>query len=260
MPTSQQELANLLNFGREVCHEAGRLTLGYFHRRLEIINKADGSPVTVADREAETLIRRAIEQRYPHHGINGEEFGVKEAASGCSYTWFIDPIDGTKSFIHGVPLYTCLLGLLRAEESVVGIVQVPGLDDQLSAGKDLGCFLNGIPVRTSAVNSLAESVVLTTDPHDIERRAPKDGWKKLWEKAKFVRTWGDAYGHFLVATGRAEVMLDPVVNPYDIAPLPVIMRESGGAFFDWNGKETIFSGNGISTNGPLKEFVQQQLD
>lgn len=255
-----EELERYLDFARGVVYEAGRLTLGYFYRGLEIIDKADGSPVTVADREAETHIRAAIEKAFPDHGIYGEEHGVKEPRNGCAYTWYIDPIDGTKSFIHGVPLYSNLIGLMRDDENVVGMIQLPALGEQLCAAKGLGTRLNGRLVRVSDVADLSRAVMIATDHREMETDAPHPGWRKLWEGCRFNRSWGDAYGYYLVASGRAEIMMDPIVAPYDVAPLPVIMREAGGSFTDWKGKESIQSLNGFAVNAALKDTVYKALE
>lgn len=254
-----RELEELLGFARDICHQAGRLTLGYFDRSLEVIDKADGSPVTIADREAEALIRRAIEARYPDHGISGEEYGVKESPNGSPYTWYIDPIDGTKSFIHGAPIYTTLLGLAREGECVLGVIEAPALKEQLSASAGMGAHLNGRRVRVSQVSDLSRAVLVVTDPRSLEQEAVTPGWRRLWDGCKFVRTWGDAFGYMMVATGRAEIMLDEKVEPYDVSPLPVILREAGGAFFDWTGKETIFGGNGAASNAALRDTVVEAL-
>ncbi len=254
-----EELKHFLDFARDAAFEAGRLTLGYYARSLDVIDKADGSPVTAADREAEALLRRKIEAAFPDHGIYGEEHGQKEPAPGCSYTWYIDPIDGTKSFIHGVPLYTNLLGLVREEESVLGIINLPVLGEQLSAASGCGAWLNGRRVHVSAKERLGDSLLVATDPRDLAGEAPRAGWRQLWDACRYPRTWGDAYGYYLVATGRAEIMMDEKVEPYDVAPMPVILREAGGFFTDWNGKETPFGGNGLATNDALRPLVNQTL-
>lgn len=253
------ELERYLDFARRVSHTAGKLTLNYYQKSLEVIRKADNSPVTIADREAETYIRAEIEKAFPDHGIIGEEHGVKEARKGSAWRWVIDPIDGTKSFIHGVPLYTTLLGLLREDRSVVGIIEVPALGDQLAAAEGLGCHLNVKPVRVSKVSQLSEAVVLTTDMNHLVMMFPDGRWRPLLEKCLFARTWGDAYGYYLVATGRAEVMIDPQVAPHDVAGLPVILREAGGHYFDWTGAENVFGGNGAATNDALCDLVKRTL-
>lgn len=253
------ELERFLAFAQEIGYAAGRLTLGYFARALEISDKQDGSPVTVADRQAEALIRQAIEAQFPDHGIYGEEYGVKEPRPGCSYTWFIDPIDGTKSFIHGVPLYSTLVALQRDQTVVVGVITCPALGEQLAAAQGRGCFLNGRQVQVSGVDQLQRAVILCSDPRDVEVNAPLPGWRHLWRDCRYVRSWGDAYGHLLVASGRAEIMIDPVVEPYDVAPLPVILQEAGGVYGDWHGQVTLFGRSAISCNRALADTVWQTL-
>lgn len=253
------ELERFLAFAQNACYEAGRLTLGYFYRSVEIISKADDSPVTIADREAELLVRRAIEKAFPDHGIFGEEHGTKPPAAGCSYTWYIDPIDGTKSFIHGVPLYSTLLALVRDNESVVGVIQLPATGEQVAAAKGLGCTLNGRPARCSTVSDLSKAVVLCSDPRDLETIGKTQGWRSLWAACRYPRSWGDGFGHAMVATGRAEIMLDAGAAPYDVAAMPVIHREAGGGFRDWRGEETIFGGCGVAANGALLEMAVKAL-
>ncbi|GAB4217430.1 MAG: inositol monophosphatase family protein [Synechococcales cyanobacterium] len=253
------ELEHYLTFAQAITHAAGRLTQGFFSRDLTITDKQDGSPVTEADRQAEALIRQAIEQAFPQHGIYGEEYGIQDPQSGCAYTWFIDPIDGTKSFIHGIPFYTNLLALQRDGETVVGLINCPTLNEQLAAAQGLGCRLNGRPVRVSPVADLQRALLLCSDPRDVEMNAPLPGWRQIWQGCRYVRSWGDAYGHLMVATGRAEIMIDPVVEPYDVAPLPVIMAEAGGVYGDWHRENTIFGRSAISCNAALADLVFQSL-
>lgn len=249
------EIEKLLEFARDITHEAGRLTLGYFDRTLEIIDKADGSPVTIADREAESYIRRAIESRFPDHGIYGEEHGVKEPAAGCSWTWYIDPIDGTKSFIHGVPLYSNLLAARCEDRTVIGIIGLPALGQQVSAAEGMGCTLNGRRVQVSRVSDISRAVFLTSSADYLETRAPGQGWRSIWKSCKFNRSWGDGYGYMLVASGRAEAMIDPIIEPYDVAPMPVILKEAGGHFFDWRGRDVIDGGAAVGCNAALKDEI-----
>jgi len=257
--SSQAELARMLEFARSAAYEAGRLTLGYFYRSLEIIAKSDGSPVTKADREAELLLRAAIEKAFPDHGILGEEYGHREPRNGSPYTWYLDPIDGTKSFIHGVPMYSNLVALTRDGQSVLGIINLPALGEMVSAARGEGAWLNGRRVRVSEVANLSDAVVVTTDQTDLDRNDKTQGWRPLVNGARFTRTWGDAYGYALVATGRAEIMLDARAETYDVAAIPPILAEAGGAFFDWKGVETHQGGNGVGTNGALAEMVRRTI-
>lgn len=251
------DLAACLAFATETAFQAGRLTLGYYQRQLQVDRKADQSPVTIADREAEALIRQRLERFFPGHGIVGEEFG--EMRPGATHRWFIDPIDGTKAFARGVPLYAVLIGLEIGGRIEVGAVYLPALDEMLSAATGLGAWWNGRAARVSEVRELSEATVCYTDIGNFARHNRAEAFTQLAERAYDRRGWSDAYGYVLVATGRAEVMLDPVMNPWDCAPFPVILREAGGYFGDWQGRESIQAGEALASNGALKEQVVAAL-
>lgn len=247
---SRAQVREFLDFAVALAVEAGALTLGYYGRRVAHDAKGDGSPVTVADREAETLIRRRIAARYPEHGVLGEEFG--ESNPGARVRWILDPIDATRSFMRGVPLYGVLLGVEVDGVATVGVVHFPPLGETVAAGTGLGCTWNGEPCRVSEATRLEDALVLTTDPKTV---AGTPGWAELERRGGVVRTWGDCYGHALVATGRAEVMVDPIMNPWDSAPFLPIVTEAGGRFTSWDGVATIHGGSALSTNGPLHDEV-----
>ncbi len=253
MSIDKTELRELLDFAVDLARGAGEITLKYFRRAPETFTKSDGSFVTVADREAEAYLRRTITGRYPDDSILGEEEGESKGRSGRR--WIVDPIDGTFSFVHGVPLYGVLIGLEIEGEASVGVVNIPALDELVCAAKELGCFFNDKPSSVSSLATLEESLLLSTD----FRACTKYGFGKandeLQHRAKANRTWGDCYGHLLVATGRAEVMLDPVMNLWDCAALLPIIEEAGGTFTNWHGERTITGGNAISTNGVLFDEV-----
>jgi histidinol-phosphatase len=239
-----------LEFATETAYEAGRLTLGYFGTeaaRPEF--KADDTPVTVADREAEKLIRDRIGARYPEHAILGEEFGETGGAN-AGYRWILDPIDGTKSFVRGVPLYGVLIGLEIQGVCEVGAAYFPALDEMVCAATGEGCFLNGRRVHVST-RSLAQGIACYTDAASFGEYGRAWAWKRVLAAAGSARGWSDAYGHALVATGRAELMLDPIMNPWDCGPFPPILREAGGFFGDWSGNETIYANEAISTTRHL---------
>jgi histidinol phosphatase-like enzyme (inositol monophosphatase family) len=248
-----ESLSELREFAAELAWQAGKLTLRYFQTGLTPDIKADQSPVTLADRESERLMRELIERRYPHHSILGEEEG--ETRPGASHRWILDPIDGTKSFVRGVPLYAVLVGLEREGAAVVGAVNVPGTGDFLTAAKGQGCQWNGRAARVSDVSRLADATLLCTDPKQMQLSGRQDAFDRLVDASKMFRSWGDAYGHVLVATGRAEVMLDPEMNAWDCAALLPVVQEAGGTFTDWGGVATIHGGNAIGTNGTLLEEV-----
>ncbi len=247
------KLSSYLEFACDTAFQAGRLTLGYYQRGLEATRKLDESPVTRADREAEELIRRAIETRYPEHGVIGEEYGVTRESA--THRWFIDPIDGTKAFVRGVPLYAVLLGLEVEGRIEVGAVYLPALDEMLSAASGLGAHWNGRAARVSSVSSLSEATVCHTDLVGFGKYGREAAFARLCARAYDRRGWSDAYGYALVATGRAEAMLDPVMNPWDCGPFPVIFREAGGYFGDWQGNETVDAGEALATNAALKDEV-----
>jgi len=257
MAITPDEVRELLDFAIDVAVEAGDLTLRYFGGVVSHDAKGDGSPVTVADREGERLIRTRVGKRYPDHGVLGEELG--ESNPGARVRWILDPIDATRSFMRGVPLYGVLVGIEVEETPVVGVAHFPPLRETVAAGRGLGCTLNGASCRVSSVSRLEDALVLTTDVERILSRPEGAGWRRLQKRAAFSRTWGDCYGHALVATGRAEVMVDPVMNPWDAGPFLTLITEAGGRFTSREGVQTIHGGSGISTNGTLHDEVLGEL-
>lgn len=249
---------NYLDFATETAYLAGRLTLGYFQNGTQTEWKADDSPVTIADREAEQLIRRRIAARFPDHQIVGEEFGGDETRT-ASHRWFVDPIDGTKSFIHGVPMYGVLIGLEIEGRVEVGAAYFPALDEMIAAATGEGCQWNGRPARVSQQSDLSRSVVAHIDTASFGRISSAKGqaWQRLQQASYYNAGWCDAYGYLLVATGRAEIALDPIMNSWDCGPFPVILREAGGYFGDWQGNETILAQEALATNLTL---LPQVLD
>jgi histidinol phosphatase-like enzyme (inositol monophosphatase family) len=252
-----REIRELLALAVELAHAAGDLTLRWYGHLVDYDAKGDGSPVTIADREAEKLIRAGIVERHPDHAILGEEFG--EMNAGARVRWILDPIDATRSFTRGVPLYGVLIGIEIDGEPVVGVVHFPPLRETVAAGRGMGCTWNGEPCRVSRVERIEDALVLTTDVERVMSSAPDRGWRRLQSRAAFSRTWGDCYGHALVATGRAEVMVDPVVKAWDAAPFLTIVTEAGGRFSTRDGASTIHGDSAISTNGVLHAEVLREL-
>jgi histidinol-phosphatase len=252
---TNESLHSLLDFAQELAWQAGKITLSYFGTNVVPELKADQTPVTVADREAEQRLRASIEACFPEHGILGEEFG--ETNPGARYRWILDPIDGTKSFVQGVPLYGVLIGLERDGQPVLGVCYLPALDEMVAAARGEGCTLNGRRVQVSQTSQLCDAVLLSSDAESFAQYGRGPAYDELRSNVKFARTWGDCYGHILVATGRAEVMLDPVMNVWDCAALLPIVQEADGTFSDWNGTPTIHGGNAISTNGLLFDDVMR---
>lgn len=253
---SAAELARLLAAAVEIARGAGLLTLAHFGSRVPSAAKGDGSPVTLADREAEEFLRREIRRRFPDHGLLGEELGEEEGREPIR--WILDPIDGTRSFMRGVPLYAVLVGIEAEGEAVAGVAHFPALEETVAAGRGLGCTWNGAPCRVADTARLSDALALTSEPEAV-RSGAVPGWDALVARTDYVRGWGDAYGHALVATGRAEVMVDPVLAAWDAAPLLPILEEAGGRFTDLVGRATIHGGSGVSTNGVLHDEVLQLL-
>lgn len=251
----KETLRELLDFAHELAWQAGKITLRYFQTGLTPDLKADDSPVTVADRETEHFIRAAINTRYPAHAILGEEEGAS-GASDAEWRWILDPIDGTRSFVRGVPLYGVMIGLEHAGTPRVGVVNIPALGELVAAASGLGCWWNGRPCRVSQVPTLREGLLISTAATDRYARYNRlPAYERLVGAAGMFRTWGDCFGYVLVATGRAEAMIDPVMSIWDAAALLPILQEAGGTFTDWQGRPTIDGGEGIGTNGLVLDEV-----
>ncbi len=263
----------------EAAEAAGRLVMEWYGRDPEVEAKADGSPVTVADREAERAIREMLLRRFPGDGVLGEEHG--EAPGTAGRRWIIDPIDGTRSFVHGVPLFGVMVAFEVDGRPVVGVLHFPALGETVAAARGLGCQWNGRPARVSDVDALDRALVLTTgdartlrsDPaHRADRVNPADpadpadlvaaraaAIERVGAAADTFRTWGDCYGYALVATGRAEAMLDPVLNIWDTAAVRPIIEEAGGVFTAWDGSLSHTAGHAVATNAALSATIRRML-
>ncbi|MBX3134378.1 MAG: histidinol-phosphatase [Gemmatimonadaceae bacterium] len=248
----------LLTAAEALARHIGAVALGHYRSLLKVETKPDGSPVTIADREAETAAREWLAQHYPDDGILGEELGALEGSSGR--TWVIDPIDGTKTFVRGVPLWGSLVALVRGEDVLAGAAFFPAVDELVVAAPAQGCWWNGQRARVSNCATLAGATVLITDERSFHTAAKRDGWRTLTGEASLARTWGDCYGYLLVATGRAEAMVDPIVNPWDAACFQPIITEAGGVFTDLAGRATAFSGSAIATNAALAASIRDYFD
>lgn len=256
MSNGEPTLDELLNFALDAAWQAGRVTLGYFQTGTQVERKADNTPVTIADREAEQTLRRLITERWPGHAFIGEEYGRAAGNAGDGgYTWIIDPIDGTKSFVHGVPFYAVLLALVKDDQPLLGVMYFPALNEIVYAARGRGCYWNGRPAHVSNVADLKDAVLLASDLDTFARFGRERSFQRLIDATYIQRTWGDAYGYALIATGRAEVMVDPVMEVWDCGPLQVILEEAGGTFTDWKGTPTIFSREAVATNGVLFDRV-----
>jgi fructose-1,6-bisphosphatase/inositol monophosphatase family enzyme len=273
----------------EVARAAGDVALSYFDQArraaLTIEIKPDGSPVTAADRAAESTAREWIERRFPADGIVGEELGVVRPMA--TRRWFVDPIDGTKSFVRGVPLWGTLIAVAEGDTILGGAIYCAAAGELVAAATGHGAWWNGARCSVSQEARLEQATVLATEaltsagapsvsgkrpatrPSGSTRARPTAGgistsnvaarleaWRHLAERAGVARTWGDAYGYLLVATGRAEVMVDAVMHPWDTAALAPVVTEAGGVFTDWDGAPTALGGSSVATNAALAEKVR----
>lgn len=250
------ELKSALDFAERAAIEAGKITLEHFGTGVAVDWKADRSPVTIADRKAEECLRRLIGKEFPDHAILGEEFG--EDRGGAEYRWVVDPIDGTRAFIRGVPLYGVMVALEHEGDALLGVVHHPALRETVRAAKGCGCVWKGRPARVSAVASLADAMVLTTDTGGVFRKNRRFAERLLGERARH-RTWGDCFGYTLVATGRAEVMMDPEMAVWDSAAVKPIIEEAGGVFTDWSGRRTIHGKDALAANAELHAVVLEMM-
>ncbi len=255
------DLQKFLEFARETAREAGNLTLEYFQTDAAPAEyKSDDTPVTIADKKAEQLIRDRIGKAYPDHQIVGEEFG-EDVESTASHRWIIDPIDGTKSFVHGVPLYAVLLALEIDGVVEVGCAYFPGLDEMVSGATGLGAWWNDKPCKLSEETAIDRAVCCHIDTAYFAQNGKGEAWDRLQKAVYYNAGWCDAYGYLLVATGRAEVMLDPVMAVWDCGPFPPIFREAGGYFGDWKGNNgKIDSGEAMATTNALLPDVLKLLN
>ncbi|MFL5483679.1 MAG: inositol monophosphatase family protein [Gemmatimonadaceae bacterium] len=241
----------------EVARVAGDVAKNYFGRNPETRIKSDGSPVSVADVNAERAAREWIERRFPDDGILGEE--LPQSRPEAVRRWILDPIDGTFTFLQSVPLWGTLVAVAEGDSVIAGAAYFPALDETILAATGQGCWWNGSRARVSTTDRLTDARLLTSDARFLRDRARRERWVRLQTEVGAMRTWGDCYGYLLVATGRADIMVDEVVSDWDAAALLPIIVEAGGVFTDWRGRATSFGGDAIATNANLAEVTREFL-
>lgn len=255
----ESALASRLELALAAAREAGDITLKYFRQgNYEVEVKSDASPVTQADRESEQHLRSRIAESFPDDAILGEEFGETAGTSG--YRWILDPIDGTKSFVHGVPLYGTLVGVEHDGQSVIGVIHAAAAGETVYAARGGGAwYVSGdsepVKAQVSTTAKLSDGLLLTSEVEGFSITGRFATFEKLSRSAKITRTWGDCYGYLLIVTGRADAMIDPRMHLWDAAALQPILIEAGGTYTDWQGEPTIYSGDGVATNGKLLDEV-----
>ncbi len=242
-----EALAEYRRFAEEIAREAGEITLRYFRTGVAVDHKDDQTPVTVADRETEAFIRKRISEQFPEHTIIGEEGG--EESHDSRYSWIVDPIDGTKSFVHGVPFYTVLIAFAIDQRPVAGVIHAPALEETVSASTGSGLLYNRGAAGITGVRELEEARLHSTDFADLFRRYPK-GVPALLSRVRAARTWADAYGYVMLVTGRCDLMLDPIMSLWDIAPLYPILEEAGASWSDFQGRRDMPGDSIIAAASP----------
>ena len=246
---------SLLEAVQVVARLAGDVALSHYRTAITVETKGDGSPVTIADRESEQAARDWIAQRFPRDGILGEEFGSREGTSGRR--WLLDPIDGTKSFVRGVPLWGTLIAVAEDDRVLAGCAYFPAVNEIIAAAPGEGCWWNGRRASVNAMNTLASATALVTDDRTFTDARQRASWNALANAVAISRSWGDCFGYLLVATGRAEVMVDPIINPWDAACFLPIIEEAGGVFTSLGGERTAFGGHAIATNRVLAAAARE---
>jgi histidinol-phosphatase len=238
--------------------QAGRLALGYFDTTLAVEWKQDRSPVTLADKGAEALLRSVLLDAFPDDGFLGEESGDTPGSSG--YRWIIDPIDGTRSFIRGVPLWATLVGLEYKGESVAGVVYLPALAQLYRALRGDGVYRNDRAIKVSAVSRLAEAHLFYSSISWFLKAGCEDRFLELVRQTQRQRGFGDFYGFVLVAQGSGDLMVEHGVHPWDLAALKPIVEEAGGRMTDWNGVPGIDRPDVLASNGLLHDLALEILN
>ena len=256
-------MEDLIDFARDLALTSGKLIRGYFEEALgggglEVMRKADRTPVTQADREAEAVMREMIMERFPEHQVLGEE-GGSDGPGDAEYRWILDPIDGTKSFIHGVPLFGTLIALVERGTPVIGVINLPATGEMMIGAKGKPTTVNGRPVRVRETSRLSEATVLFTDLPNMSELGHGPALEGLGRDVGLMRGWGDCYGHFLVAAGRADAMIDPELNVWDVAALKPCVEGAGGRLTDLAGVDTGLGESALSTNGLLHDQLLERL-
>lgn len=246
------ELQELKTFSKLLAGKSAEVIKKYFRSDIKIESKSDESPVTIADKKAEEVMREIIMKEHPEHGILGEEFGNYN--EGAEYQWTLDPIDGTKSFISGALSFGTLISLLKNSKPIIGVINHPILDEFLF-GDNLCTDLNGKIVKVRECNDLSQATLLTTDHLNVEKYQDLGKFEKLMRQVKVYRQWGDCYGYYLLATGYADIMVDPIMSPWDTMALIPIIRGAGGVITDYKGNDPLEGSSIIATVPGINQQV-----
>jgi len=241
----------------ELANEAAQIAVHYFKGEFKVDLKKDQSPVTVADQEIERMMANAVESKFPEDGFFGEEYGVRPGTSG--FRWIVDPIDGTRNFVRRIPMFATLIGIEQDGEVVGGVANSPLMNEFYLAEKGAGAFLNNETIQVSEVSSIDRAHLIYPSFSKLKDEAYREALFELAGQCERSRGFGDYFGHVLVASGRSEIMMEPSVNPWDIAAIKILVEEAGGVFTDLNGEQTIYGHGAVSANPALHPIVIEAL-
>jgi len=251
------ELNEYKNFSKLLAESSAEIIKKYFRTDISVESKPDDSPVTIADKKAEDAMKKLISNHFPDHGIIGEEFG--ETNKGAEYTWILDPIDGTKSFICGAYSFGTLIGLLKNGKPILGVYNHPILNDFL-IGDNSETKINDIKTTVRKCNDLSKAVLLTTDHFNIEKYQNIEKFNSLVKKVKLYRNWGDCYGYYLLATGYVDIMIDPIMSSWDLLPLIPIINGAGGVITDYLGNDPIKGKSSVAASPQIHSDIIHSLN
>lgn len=250
-------IKDLTPFLELMSRESSDIIKKHFRTFINVESKSDSSPVTIADKLSEEKMRELINREFPSHGIVGEEFGNENP--DAEYVWVLDPIDGTKSFISGALSFGTLIALLKNGKPIIGVINHPILDEFL-VGDNVSTFLNGNKVQIRKCNSISEATLLTTDHLNIQKYQNKNGFENLIQKTKLYRNWGDCYGYYLLATGFADIMIDPIMSVWDSMALIPIINGAGGMITDYQGNDPVIGNSIVASNKVIHSEVIKLLN
>ena len=251
------EIAAYLEFARHLAKLSAQVIKPYFRSDVQVDLKADLSPVTIADRRAEEVMRAAIQTEFPDHGVLGEEFGHDRP--DAEIQWILDPIDGTKSFVSGSYLFGTLIAVVKHGRPILGVINHPIFDDFL-VGDGQQTRLNDRPVRVRTCTRITDAILLNTSHWNVHNYQNGAAFEALSRRVGRYNNWGDCHGYYLVATGGADIMTDPVLNPWDLMALIPIIEGAGGRITDWQGNDPIGGRGAVATGGLIHDEVIRLLN
>ncbi len=254
--TGAASLSDLATFAQSLATEARSLSQRWFRHTFEVQTKIDATPVTIADREVESALRRLIAARYPEHGILGEEMGNKD--TDAEFVWVIDPIDGTRSFISGHPLWGTLLAVLHRSTPVLGVIDVPILDERWIGGAGMPTRINGARCRTSGCVQIEQAALYATSP-DLFEGADRAAFERLSQAVRMRRFGGDCYSYALLAAGHIDLVMEAGLQPYDYLALVPVIESAGGTISDWSGHDLDMQSDGRVLAAANAELHRQAL-